>query len=369
MGGLRYLIQLKGINNMITPSFMVTTSEKVLPSFSLDFTTASLDSRITFARVTDTMHPATYTASDGSIAYASNDQARFDHDPISLVCKGLLVEESRTNAITYSEDFTNVAWSKLKCTISPNSTIAPNGFSNADKVVLSLGESVSELYQAKALGAVTVTLSSYVKKAEYEYANFAMFLGGNGVFFNVNLVSGLEVGSGVYGIGYTLLSKFIHPVADGWLHIVLTASIPSGTVNFRVGSPYVVSGTGDGTSGIYIWGAQLEVGGFPTSYIPTTTTALTRNADVATMTGTNFSSWYNAGAGTWAIYANARSGNVLLTAGEFTLSADTTSLKKYAATYTTDQTASSLAIDKGAFQKISYYKQALTAAELTAITH
>jgi len=48
---------------------------------------------------------------------------------------------------------------------------------------------------------------------------------------------------------------------------------------------------------ILIYGAQLEAGAFATSYIPTTTTALTRNADVASMTGTNFSSWYNASSG------------------------------------------------------------------------
>jgi hypothetical protein len=56
---------------------------------------------------------------------------------------------------------------------------------------------------------------------------------------------------------------------------------------------------GDGTSGAYIWGAQVEAGAFATSYIPTTTLAVTRNADVASMTGTNFSSWYNATQGTF----------------------------------------------------------------------
>ena len=56
---------------------------------------------------------------------------------------------------------------------------------------------------------------------------------------------------------------------------------------------------GNGTSGAYLWGAQVEVGAFPTSYIPTTSAALTRNADVATMTGTNFSSWFNATEGTF----------------------------------------------------------------------
>jgi hypothetical protein len=52
---------------------------------------------------------------------------------------------------------------------------------------------------------------------------------------------------------------------------------------------------------LYIWGAQLEAGAFATSYIPTTTTSLTRNADVVTMTGTNFSDWYNASEGAFSV--------------------------------------------------------------------
>ena len=56
--------------------------------------------------------------------------------------------------------------------------------------------------------------------------------------------------------------------------------------------------TGDGYSGIFIWGAQLEAGDFATSYIPTTSATVTRTADAASMTGTNFSSWFNSGEGT-----------------------------------------------------------------------
>jgi hypothetical protein len=59
-----------------------------------------------------------------------------------------------------------------------------------------------------------------------------------------------------------------------------------------------VSYTGDGVSGIFIWGAQLEAGAFATSYIPTVASQVTRSLDVAVMTGTNFSSWYNATEGT-----------------------------------------------------------------------
>jgi hypothetical protein len=54
---------------------------------------------------------------------------------------------------------------------------------------------------------------------------------------------------------------------------------------------------GNGTSGVFIWGAQIEAGSFPTSYIPTTTAAVTRSADVCQITGTDFSGFWNASEG------------------------------------------------------------------------
>jgi hypothetical protein len=65
--------------------------------------------------------------------------------------------------------------------------------------------------------------------------------------------------------------------------------------------------TGDGTSGIYIWGAQLEAGAFATPYIPTVASTVARSADVAVMTGANFSRWFNAAQGSFVVDAFVRS--------------------------------------------------------------
>ena len=97
------------------------------------------------------------------------------------------------------------------------------------------------------------------------------------------------------GTGASIVS-----VGNGWYLCIGTVTVNttgSTGINFSINNGSTNSYTGDGYSGIYLWGAQLEAGAFPTSYIPTTSASVTRNADVASMTGTNFSSWYRQDAG------------------------------------------------------------------------
>ena len=77
------------------------------PSLNLDFTTGTLDSRITFTRTQGTTTAATYYNSSGVLSYAAANTPRFDYDPVTLAAKGLLIEETRTNVLKYSEDFSN----------------------------------------------------------------------------------------------------------------------------------------------------------------------------------------------------------------------------------------------------------------------
>lgn len=197
---------------MITPSFALTATERVLPRLALDFTTATLDPRVTFTRTTNATNPATYIDSNGVITAATNNQPRFDYDPVTLACKGLLIEESRTNALLNSDSLST---------------------------------------QSVTVTAAARTLSFY----------------GTGQVVLSGVASSTVTGSGAYP---TRTTYTFTPTA-GSLTLTVT-----GTVQY----------------------AQLELGSFSTSYIPTTTAALTRNADNATMTGTNFSDWYNASEGT-----------------------------------------------------------------------
>ncbi len=94
---------------MITPAFGLTATERVLPRLALDFTTASLDSRVTFTRTGNT---ATVINSSGYVTGINADLPRFDFNPVTLACRGLLIEEARTNSLKESNTFATSPWVK-----------------------------------------------------------------------------------------------------------------------------------------------------------------------------------------------------------------------------------------------------------------
>ena len=295
---------------MITPSFSPTATERVLPKLALDFTTARLDPRVTFTRTTDATHPATYVDSNGYVAAATNNQPRFDYNAVTFACKGLLIEESRTNSLTYSEDYTNAAWNKFQSSVAANATTSPSGVVNSCKVVEDSANNAHTIYTSSLsfTSGTAYTLSVFAKAAG---RNFCVLDLSGGAFGGIkayfNLTNG-TVGT-VVGTGGTFS---VVNYGNGWYRCSVTKTATSTTTAFvqlwLASADNVSSYQGNGTDGVYFWGAQLEVGAFPTSYIPTTSAALTRNADVATMTGTNFSDWFNATQGTFAgtvIYTNS----------------------------------------------------------------
>lgn len=279
---------------MITPSFGLTATERVLPRLTLNFTTASLDSRITFTRTGDT---ATVTNSSGLIAGINADLPRFDYDPITLVCKGLLIEQQSTNLLTYSAQFDNAAWVKLNTTIAANSIISPDGTTNADTMVETIANGfhrVSQSFTPSVTGSFTSSI--FAKQGARIWLAIQNNFGANNTTQLFNLSTG-ALGSQSGSGGTATITN----VGNGWYRCTLTtvtSTLGAGACNIYVSSgDNLNTYTGDGTSGFYIWGAQLESLAFRTSYISTVAAAVTRNADVAVMTSTNFSSWYSAGAG------------------------------------------------------------------------
>jgi hypothetical protein len=293
---------------MITPSYGLTATERVLPRMALDFTTAILDPRVTFTRTGNT---ATVVNSSGFIAGVNADLPRFDFDPITLVCKGLLIEESRTNLFLYSNDFRDTAtagssrpWSWVNSTVVENATDSPDGTTNASKIEETSATGNHNLAQTiTVVNGTTYAYSVYVKPAERDTIDIR-FGGSNGSRFNLTTQTVTNVGSGVGSIS---------PAANGFYRCttIFTSAATSYVMNlymFKGGISYAGT-TGEG---LFVYGTQLEAGAFTTSYIPTEATTVTRNADVATMTGTNFSDWFNANEGAFfceftSFNANTRS--------------------------------------------------------------
>ena len=233
---------------------------------------------------------------------------RFDYDPVTLAPRGLLIEEQRTNLLLRSEEFDNASWTKTATTVTANATVSPDGTANADKLL-----STAATTQMSADGSVSVTsgvsyaLSVFAKASEYTLVqlrfNNAAF--SNAEYATFNLATGVISQSS--GSGHTIVN-----MGNGWYRCTIIGAATA----TATGAPAIQlatsptggrnpSITGDGTSGIYLWGAQLEAGSFPTSYIPTVASQVTRTADIATITGANFSNWYNQSEGTFVVDGRA----------------------------------------------------------------
>lgn len=276
------------------------------PIINFDFAgVKALDPRITFTRAST----ATYFDANGVMRTASNNEPRFDHNPVTGESLGLLIEEQRTNLLTYSEQFDNAAWNKTRSSITANSIAAPDGTLTADKFVENTDNDIHYIRISTTNGNATYTFAIYVKAAERTNVRIDLSDNTTGVVAGwFNLALGTITNSLASG-SWTAPSATITPVGDGWYRCSVTGTRGAGTATvgqvFTISSGTTTSYLGDGTSGLYIWGAQLEAGAFPTSYIKTEGSQVTRAADSALMTGTNFSSWYNALEGTLFTWANS----------------------------------------------------------------
>lgn len=279
-------------------------------SLNLDFTSGSgLDPRITFTRAST----ATRTNAAGLIESVAANQPRFDYDPVTLQPKGLLIEEQRTNLLTYSEQFDNAAWvTSGRVTITANQTTAPDGTITSDKLTETIDTGTHRVwYTINYNPNTTYTASVYFKKGTRRWTFMSIQTDSTPTtqiqqWFDLdNGILGSN-GIGAGGTEASRLSASISNIGDGWYRCSLVVGF-GGTVSNGISRGFytgisnadgVVVYAGSTSDYNYIWGAQLEAGAFPTSYIPTTSAQATRAADVASMTESNFSSWYRADEGT-----------------------------------------------------------------------
>jgi hypothetical protein len=243
------------------------------------------------------------TSSTFGIVKAANNEPRFDHDPVTLACRGLLIEEGRTNLISHSEDMTVAnGWNTESGTLVfvNNADTSPSGSVTAEKLQeadTTTTRKITTKLAATVIGT-TYTLSVYAKASERSILQIATSVGFTTVTQNFDLVNG------VLGTGGATAPSIVD-AGNGWYRCSIQAvSSASGNSLFAFGivpasnSGRFASYTGVVGNGIFLWGAQLEVGSFATSYIPTTTGSVVRSADVCSITGGNFSGFYNQPEGT-----------------------------------------------------------------------
>lgn len=218
---------------------------------------------------------ATRVNSAGLIESVASNVPRLDYS--NGTCPSILVEPQRTNLLTWSEDFTSLDWVKNNITITANSIISPDGNTNADTINLTNG-SFCGLYKIGIGNVGIFTMSAFAKKGSKQWLYFVDLAGAGGVaWFDLNNGT---IGNVING------TATIEDFGNGWFRCTYTNTSNIANSYFQLGFSEANNSVSITSSGnAYLYGAQLEAGSYATSYIPTTSASVTRNADVISKTG------------------------------------------------------------------------------------
>lgn len=252
----------------------------------------------------------TYFDSDGLMKTAANNVPRLEYDPVSRLPRGLLMEtQARTNLCLRSQEIENASWSKVRTTVTANAASAPDGTTTADKIIEDASASLTHFVLSAGVAitaGATVTGSFFVKAAERTFANVTLLNNVSpfeAIRLPVNLTDG-STGTLIVANGASAGSFRVSAAGNGWWRIEITGIFGTATtinlgvqlaVDATAGGP---SYTGNGSSGVFAWGGQVEVGGGASSYIPTAASAVARSADVLTLAA---GAWTNAAETTLAV--------------------------------------------------------------------
>lgn len=260
---------LKKANTITTPTaysngFLHSVKPEVSPYADFTFTRNSSATRVNEL---------------GYIEDVTDDIPRINYEgftyenglPVPYSGKGhLLLEGQRSNLITYSENYS--VWTDNSSTRISNAAISPSGLQDAYKLQSLVGASYGTNINF-ATSAANHTCSVYAKAAGFDYVKLIWSSGISADFAVFNLVNGSVEGG-------TYISANIEDAGNGWYRCSMTSSLTGGGTHYVWISDGTInrssSVTGDGTSGIYVWGSMVEVGDYVSSYIPTNGTAVTR---------------------------------------------------------------------------------------------
>lgn len=266
------------------------------PAFTLDFARGGIiPPRLAYSRTSK----GGYVNSIGIYSSASANVPRLTFDPSNFMCRGFLTEPAATNVLLRSEDFANASWTKQNATVTASSTTAPDGSGN--------GTRINEDSTASAVHNITQTTTAIapsVKQclsvwAKRDSRNLVLLIGDNAAQGNAVLAA-FDLSTGQVGVTFAVGNGSVSAVGikaypNGWYRCYISGT-PNNSGTTTLARIMLASGTtvasytytGDGTSGTWVWGAQLETGAYPSSYIVTTSGAVARIADSALLTPVDF---------------------------------------------------------------------------------
>jgi len=252
------------------------------PLVQIPFRRADDETRLSGVQTFTRASTATYVDPlDGLVKTAAVDAPRFERMSDGGV--GILLEGASTNHLLYSEVLDLYPWTVARATVSPNAAIAPDGVATADALIEDATASSSHyaVQTTTITGGTTHTFSIYAKAATRSW--LYLEVGDNQ---GSQATAYYDLANGVVGTtgGANLVSTQITGLMNGWVRCEIAVTTTAAAASFycylriALGDGQFMY-TGDGTSGIYLWGAQLEALPFASSYIPTTIAAVTREAD------------------------------------------------------------------------------------------
>jgi len=214
--------------------------------------------------------------------------------PVGGGCGALLLEKQSTNLALYSEDFSNAAWTKTAITLTANATTSPDGTTNATSIIPTTANvNNHRVFETNSHSVATASYSIFVKPNGYNRVAFRES-GTTGAAIGFDLLNQTIITTYSAG-GCTASGGQIENMGNGWYRISGIFSFASATAqnlglyivspSWTSGDPETVAWSGNGTDGVFLYGAQFEASSYPTSYIPTTTASATRIADACYKTG------------------------------------------------------------------------------------
>ena len=292
-----------------------TTTQTEWTRYELTFTATNSSTQIGMNNLSDTWALDAYVwgwqVEKGSVAteyIPTTDQVsgapRFTHDPVTKESKGLLIEQQATN-LTYpsvpNQDGSGSGlWNGERTTRTYNAATAPDGTNTALLFTQDTTATTSHYVRANHMVTLTdntdYTFSCFVKKPPTNGNRYVFIaLHGRG-YRHYDLQDGVLAFANDDGTASNLHGS-ITAYPNDWYKLTYTINTSSNnSVAGRIYIGHSANGnthsfTGDGTSGLLVWGTQLEQGAFATSYIPTSGSTATRSADVASIEGDNFGTY------------------------------------------------------------------------------